>query len=134
MAIAESSKWDGIKGYVTNTDLTPDNVMAHYYDLYKVEQSFRLSKHDIQIRPTFHYKRERIEAHVVICMLALTILRILEIEVKTLGLTIGQALDMLEDIKATKVRLKKTVHTVPPYIDNEHRKLLSVLGVELMVT
>jgi transposase len=130
VAISEATKWDGIKGYITNTDLSPDNVMAHYYDLYKVEQSFRLSKHDIQIRPTFHYKRERIEAHIVICMLALTILRMLEIEVKPLGLTIGQAIDMLQDIKATEVRLGDSTYTIPPDIDNEHKKLLSVLGVE----
>ena len=82
-AIAQACKWDGIKGYITNNfKLGQNEVISHYGQLYKVEQSFRMSKTDLKIRPTFHYKEKRIQAHVVICMLGLCVLRMLEYQVE----------------------------------------------------
>ena len=55
----------GYKGYVTNIDpavMDGHAVVAAYHDLWKVEQSFRMSKADLQARPIFHRQRDAIEA------------------------------------------------------------------------
>ena len=44
MKIAEDCKWDGLKGYITNTDLDAERVIAEYYGLWVVERVFRVSK------------------------------------------------------------------------------------------
>jgi transposase len=69
--IKEDERWDGLKGYLTNTTITPDKVYAAYHNLWHVERAFRITKSKIEIRPMFHFTRRRIEAHVCICFVAL---------------------------------------------------------------
>jgi hypothetical protein len=130
-AIDASAAWDGIKGYVTNrtkNEMKAAKVIEHYTSLFRVEQSFRLYKSDVRVRPAFHYKPERIEAHVVICMLALTVMRILEQEVHPLGLTIEQALQEISSAKAAVVRLGNQEFVVPPAYTPLQARLLKATG------
>jgi transposase len=61
----------GIKGYTTNlTDQTPEFVIGAYHRLWRIEKSFRMSKHDLQARPIYHHTRESIEAHLSIVFAA----------------------------------------------------------------
>jgi transposase len=69
------ARFDGLKGYVTNTELMSEEVVARYGNLWHVEKSFRISKSDLRVRPTFHFKRERVIAHLAICVCALGVLR-----------------------------------------------------------
>lgn len=49
------SKWDGIKGYQTNDkSLSKQQVIENYRHLWKIEKAFRISKHDLKIRPIYH--------------------------------------------------------------------------------
>ena len=48
--IKEDEKWDGMKGYVTNTEPTPKEVVAQYKGLWVVERAFRISKGTIETR------------------------------------------------------------------------------------
>jgi hypothetical protein len=71
----------GIKGYVTNlpTDICdPNFVIGAYHQLFQIEKSFRMSKHDLQARPIFHHKRGSIEAHLTVVFAALAITRWVE--------------------------------------------------------
>ena len=61
--IAEDCKWDGLKGYITNTDLDAERVIADYHGLWVVERAFRISKGNLEMRPMFHFTERRIEAH-----------------------------------------------------------------------
>ena len=40
------NKWDGIKGYITNTKLAPETIVKNYNQLWKIEKAFRISKTD----------------------------------------------------------------------------------------
>ena len=62
---------------------------------------------------TYHYKRKRIEAHVIICRLALTIIRILEQEVKLLNLAIDQAITEIVSAKAKVITMGNKKFVVP---------------------
>ena len=63
---------------VTNTDLKADEVMKSYKELMCVEQSFDCLKNKLLLRPVYHYKTKRVEAHVFICVMALLIEKIIE--------------------------------------------------------
>jgi len=64
-------KLDGIKGFATNDDtLSPNDVIAHYKNQYKVEDAFKISKTDLRIRPIYHRLENRIKAHVLISFVA----------------------------------------------------------------
>ena len=70
--------WDGLKGYLTNTDLSADEVIENYANLWQIEKAFRMSKSDLQIRPIYHFTRRRIEAHISISFVAYTVYKELE--------------------------------------------------------
>jgi len=76
--IVQAARWDGLKGYLTNTDYSPGLVIETYGQLWHVEKAFRISKTDLRIRPMYHYRRRRIEAHVLIAFVAYTIYKELE--------------------------------------------------------
>jgi transposase len=64
----------GWKGYTTNlTGVGPEFVIDAYHHLWRIEKSFRMSKHDLQARPIYHHKRESIDAHLTIVFAALAI-------------------------------------------------------------
>lgn len=70
--------WDGIKGYVTNTDIPPEEVVNNYRGLWRIERAFRMNKTDLRIRPIFHRLRNRIEGHICVCFTAYTVMLELE--------------------------------------------------------
>jgi transposase len=64
----------GWKGYTTNlTGQTAEFVIDAYHQLWRIEKSFRMSKHDLQARPIYHHKRESIEAHLTIVFAAMAV-------------------------------------------------------------
>jgi transposase len=76
--IVQAARWDGLKGYLTNTGYSPELVIETYGQLWHVEKAFRISKTDLRIRPMYHYRKKRIEAHVLIAFVAYTIYKELE--------------------------------------------------------
>lgn len=75
----------GIKGYCTDLpeqQLSNEMVIERYHQLWHVEQSFRMSKFDLQARPIFHQKHDAIKAHVLICFVALIAEKYLELTTK----------------------------------------------------
>jgi len=75
----------GIKGYCTDlseTQLPSQQVIERYHQLWHVEQSFRMSKFDLEARPIYHQKEDAIRSHVLICFVALIIEKYLELTTK----------------------------------------------------
>jgi len=55
--IEEDAQWDGLKGIITNnSELTNKELLQQYSNLWQVEESFRITKHDLKVRPIYHYK------------------------------------------------------------------------------
>ena len=78
----KDAKWDGLKGYVTNTNLAKDEIIENYGHLWKIEKAFRISKHDLKVRPIYHRLQRRIEAHITINFVAYKIYKELERQLK----------------------------------------------------
>ena len=70
--------WDGLKGYITNTNLKDKQVIENYKNLWYIEKAFRMSKTDLRIRPIYHRLKHRIEAHICISFTAYCIYKELE--------------------------------------------------------
>lgn len=75
---AHDNQWDGLKGYITNTKLSNNDVIENYKNLWHIEKAFRMSKTDLRIRPIYHRLRNRIEAHICISFTAYCIYKELE--------------------------------------------------------
>ena len=81
--IKEDSIWDGLKGIITNnSELTDEEIISQYANLWQVEESFRITKHDLKIRPIYHWKPSRVKAHLAISFMAYALVRYLEYRVR----------------------------------------------------
>lgn len=61
------------------TEKDPAQLWRHYIHLTQAEDAFRISKRDLNLRPVFHQKTERVEAHILVCFLTLALWRTLEV-------------------------------------------------------
>lgn len=114
----DDAKWDGLKGYVTNTGLTKEEVIEKYNQLWTIEKTFRISKSDLQIRPIYHRLKRRIEAHICISFAACKIYKELErqLKEKKSELSPQKAIDILKTI------YKVTIQT--PYSLTMHERMI----------
>jgi hypothetical protein len=76
--VEDAVRWDGLKGYLTNTDHSASTVIENYRQLWHVEKAFRISKTDLRIRPIHHHKAKRIKAHICVAFVAYTLYKELE--------------------------------------------------------
>lgn len=108
------AKWDGLKGYLTNTDIPASQVYAAYHNLWHVEQAFRISKSKIEIRPMFHFTRRRIEAHICICFVALKVYKELERLLKLAGInmSVDKVLALAQSIVTIQITLPQNKQTI----------------------
>lgn len=134
--IKEDEKWDGLKGYVTNTSLPPSDVVAQYRGLWVVEKAFRITKGTLETRPIFHFSEKRIEAHVCICFVAYKVYKELERIISTLGMdmSVDTALKIAKTITTIRVNLpiNNQILTQTMLLTPEHRSLqplLTILGI-----
>jgi len=122
--VAKHTKRAGIKGYITNLKIPAQEVIDGYHQLFEVERSFRMSKSDLKARPTFHYTRQAIEAHLTIVFAALAISRF--IQNKT-SVSIKRFLRTLTPIRTGLVTLEGKTYQIRPRITPEAAILLNNL-------
>lgn len=87
--IKDDERWDGLKGYLTNTLLPSTAIIENYKHLWQIERAFRISKTDLRVRPVFHRLRRRIEAHICVAFVAYTIYK--ELELLLAGINSGMS-------------------------------------------
>lgn len=117
----------GLKGYVTNLPVETmpgPAVIAAYHDLWRVEESFRMTKSDLKARPVFHHQREAIEAHLTVVLAALAISRYLQ---NTTGVTIKKLVQTLRPLRSVLIDIDGHQITAYPTITPEARAILDRL-------
>lgn len=81
--LEKEEAWDGLHGVLTNIKgMSSEMVLSQYRSLWQIEECFRISKHDLKIRPIYHWTPDRVRAHLAICYMAFTCVRHLEYLVK----------------------------------------------------
>ena len=114
----DDAKWDGLKGYLTNTELSKEEVIEQYKQLWHIEKTFRISKTDLRIRPIFHHLRKRIESHICISFAACVIYKELEqqLKKKKSQLSAEKVIDILKTIYVITI--------TTPYSKTKYSRLL----------
>jgi transposase len=113
----------GWKSYITNiTAPSPEFVIGAYHQLWRIEKSFRMSKHDLQARPIYHHKRESIEAHLAVVFAALVVTH--EIESKT-GWSIKRFVQTARRYRTVQIRAGGHVLTAEEPLPTDLRDALA---------
>lgn len=77
--IAEEEKYDGYYVIVTSELKMPNNeILDAYRNLWKIEETFKITKSELKTRPVYLSLKEHIEAHFLTCFVSLLLLRLLE--------------------------------------------------------
>ncbi len=123
----------GVKGCYTNIPesiLSNEQVVGHYHDLWRVEQTFRMSKSDLRTRPIFHYSHDAIRAHIIICFMALMMGKF--IEIKT-GFSLRYVRDLLWMVQEVHLRDSHTgrERIVRTPIPTDLIKILNCLDIKI---
>lgn len=120
----------GLKGYVTNLDaaqMPAAEVIGKYHELWHVEKSFRMSKHDLAARPIFHHLNDSIEAHLTIVFAALAVSH--AVQDKT-GLSIAKVVKQLRPLRSATIAINGTQQTFPPLVPDDQAEILTHLGLK----
>lgn len=128
----QDASWDGLKGYITNTSLSKEEIISNYGQLWKIEKAFRISKHDLKIRPIYHRLQQRIEAHITINFVAYKVYKELERQLKLKQATISceQAIDIAKTIYAITITdpTNGNISKEILLINNEQKYLAELFG------
>ena len=120
--IAKDERFDGYYGIQTSEkEMTADEIIEAYHTLWKIEESFRVMKSTLEVRPIFHWKPERIHGHFVACFLAFMLERRLEFllneaEIENSPEKIREALNEMQ-------LAKLTLNNDEVYIKAKHKTL-----------
>ena len=98
--IQEDEKWDGLKGYLSNAELTTVQIIENYHQLWQIEKAFRVTKTDLKIRPIYHRLQRRIEAHICLNFVAYKVYKELERKLKEMksDFTPGRVIEIIQNI------------------------------------
>ncbi len=123
----QDAKWDGLKGYITNASLGKDEVLENYQHLWRIEKAFRVAKTDLKIRPIFHRKQVRIEAHICLTFTAYMIYKELERQLneKKSELSPEKVIEIIQSIYQIEITTPTTKKIIRKIIllTEEHKTL-----------
>lgn len=133
--IFEEARWDGLHGIITN-DLTASaaSLFERYRRLWVIEESFRINKHTLEMRPIFHFKPRRIRAHILLCYLAFAVARYTQRQVATFyaPLSIERIRDTLNEVESSILEDEITGerYKMPSAISLEAKNIYMALGLK----
>ena len=138
--IKHDAIWDGLKGLVVNADstLSDEAILAQYGNLWQVEESFRITKHDLKIRPIYHWKPSRVRAHLAISFAAYMLTRYLEhrVRVQFKKLSPKKIRNLLMGVQASVSisQTKRIRYALPSSMKVEAKRIYSLMGVKANTT
>lgn len=137
--ILEESRWDGLHGVITNIkDSQAVEILEYYGNLWTVEESFRITKHDLKVRPVFHWTPSRVKAHIAIVFTSYSLVRYIEYRVKLQYKKLSP-----ERIRQTLLKVQTSIlydtkkqirYGLPSKIAKDARKIYSIFKVEPLLT
>lgn len=121
--IDKNTKLLGLKGYSTNLNLSNNEIINYYHNLFKVEHAFRISKSDLEMRPIYHHKENSIKNHILMCFMCLAISVYLEIKNRK---SIKSIVVLLKSVTDAKIINQKTskIFLVRSEVSKETQDLL----------
>jgi len=97
--VKAEERLDGKYLLVTSDDsLSPEDVALGYRQLFEIERAWRDMKSGLDLRPMYHRKTDRIKAHVLLCWLALLLVRVIETRTGQTWPHVRQEMDRLHRV------------------------------------
>lgn len=127
-SVERAQRLAGLKGYVTNIEaatMPAGDIIASYHDLWRIEQSFRMSKTDLAARPLFHHTKDAIEAHLTIVFAALAIAR--DLQARS-GRSLRKLITTLRPLRQVTISIGGHRLDAQPAVDPATREILNALG------
>ena len=122
----------------TDTELSGDAVIDLYQGLAVVEHAFRELKSPLRARPVYHWKEERVRAHLFLCVLSYWLTRWMELEGRARGskLTASKALDRLRGIHLDELGIPgaSVRWWAVKELSEDEREVVEPLGISARVT
>ena len=102
-AIDKDLKFAGFNLMVTSeVEMTDEDIYNTYHNLWRIEESFKIMKSDLDARPVFAQKVETIKGHFLICYLTVLLERILQFKVLENRYSTSEVFSFIKNFKATK--------------------------------
>jgi hypothetical protein len=126
-AIRNETKLDG-KYLLRATDpaMSTEDIALGYKQLYEVERGWRTLKTTLDLRPVYHRREDRIRAHIILCWLALLLVRVVE---TTTGHTWHQLREHLDDLHIGTFTGPAGTYRQRTELTRPHRDILAKLGL-----
>lgn len=104
--ILKDAQWDGLHGVITNKPIVGCEIYEEYRRLWVIEESFRINKHNLKMRPIYHFTPNRIKAHILICYMIFAMIRHLQFQLKKTSnpMSAFRIIDSLRDVQASIMR------------------------------
>jgi len=131
-AIAADEKFDGYYAIQTSLlDLKAEKVLEAYHTLWKIEESFRIMKSTLEVRPIFHWTERRIKGHFVVCFLAFLLERTLEYKLKMnrIMMSPNKIREALNSMMFTEVEINGQLYLIKMKLSEGANKILRVLRI-----
>jgi transposase len=133
--VEEHAKWDGFFGFYTNNgSMSNKQIVLTYQMLWQIENSFRVLKSTLDLRPVYHWTEKRIQGHIMICFLSLYMLRAIEYKInrqEKLNISTDQIFDHLDKIRAVTINAFKKRVVMRTEITDENNLILRTLGIKI---
>ena len=133
--IEQDALWDGMHGVITNDrDSSAAEILSWYHGLWQIEEAFRVNKHTLEMRPIYHWTKERIEAHILICFIAFAVLKQTLVRLKRKNLDISGK-ELIYQLKTVQLHRILDIATgkrylVPSTLNNHQKKIFTLLGIK----
>lgn len=125
--IMEDTKYDGYFCIITSEmDYDYNKILEVYSNLWKIEESFRITKSDLEVRPIYVNTESHINGHFLICYVALVIVRLLQLKLKN-KLSVERIVKALNTCKCT-IPEKGIVHLITGPITKSYKQRVNAQG------
>lgn len=135
--VARARQWDGLHAVVTSLtaqDMDNEGVLGQYRGLWQVEATFRVSKHDLKIRPIYHWTPPRINAHIAIAFMTLMCVRHLMHRTKMHSHSMSAQVirNVLVQVQTSILRCECTgnYYALPSKMCEKARKIYQIMGLK----
>lgn len=133
--IEEEKRWDGLHGVITNDTATSSlELLTRYRRLWVIEESFRINKHTLAMRPIYHFTESRIKAHILICYLAFAITRYAQQKINIFddSISIEKMRSSLAEIEASILEDRATgqLYKMSSRLSKEATMIYRAVGVQ----
>ena len=110
-AIENAKKLAGYNMLITSEiRMTASEIYAAYHNLWRIEESFRIMKSQLDARPVFMQKQETITGHFLICYLAVLLTRLLQIHTLKDEYDTEEIFDFIRDFRIAKIADRKYIN------------------------